>query len=73
MSFLLFIDEMMINSPLKEDKESIHTSNNVLVKALKRYRNKADRVPMPEKNIYFILESAMEEKYKYDTSKQLIV
>jgi len=35
-----------------------------LVKALKNF--KQEKIPMGEKNIFNIVENAMEEKYKYD-------
>jgi hypothetical protein len=38
------------------------------VKALKNF--KAERIPMAERNIYNIIENAMEEKYKYDISNK---
>lgn len=40
----------------------------MLLKALKQYKQK-DRIPMAEKNINNIIENAMEEKYKFDSSK----
>ncbi len=51
----------------KGDKDPVKSHHNVLVKALKNF--KAERIPMAERNIYNIIENAMEEKYKYDISK----
>lgn len=39
-----------------------------MLKALKNY--KVERVPMAERNIANIIESAMEEKYKYDLKSE---
>lgn len=34
---------------------------------------KVERVAMPQNNIYQILEQAMEEKYKYDSSRYYLL
>ena len=61
-------DEDIFPRNAKQNKLIKH---NVLLKALKNYKH--DKIPMTDKNICTIIENAMEEKYKYDSSNTYIL